>query len=90
MTYADRIRRKLTEGLAPTRLEVIDESGRHAGHAGADRQGETHFRVTVVAGAFEGRSRVDRHRLVHALLAEELAERVHALALRAISPGEGD
>jgi BolA protein len=87
-TYAERIRRKLTEGLAPVRLEVADDSHRHAGHAGADPAGETHFRVAVVSAAFAGRSRVERQRMVHALLAEELAERVHALSIAARAPDE--
>ncbi|WP_029007900.1 BolA family protein [Azospirillum halopraeferens] len=88
MTYAQRMHRKLTEGLAPTRLEIIDESGRHAGHAGARPEGETHFNVTVVSAAFEGKPRVERQRMVYALLNEELAERVHALALTTRTPGE--
>lgn len=87
-TYAERIRRKLTEGLAPTRLEVVDDSHRHAGHAGARPEGETHFRVAVVSAAFSGRSRVDRQRMVHALLAAELEERVHALSIAARAPEE--
>lgn len=87
-TYADRIRRKLTDALAPARLEVNDESHRHAGHAGARPEGETHFDVTVVSAAFEGKSRVERQRMVYALLADELAERVHALALTTKTPAE--
>ncbi len=88
MEYAERIRRKLTDGLAPERLEVVDESAKHAGHAGARPEGETHFRVAVVAAAFEGKSRVERQRMVYALLAEELEERVHALALATKTPAE--
>lgn len=88
MTYADRIHRKLTEALAPSRLDVVDESHRHAGHAGARPEGETHFNVTVVSSAFEGKSRVERQRMVYALLADELAERVHALALTTRTPQE--
>lgn len=88
MTYAERIRRKLTEGLAPTRLDIVDESGRHAGHAGARPEGETHFNVTVVSAAFEGQTRVERQRAVYALLNEEMTERVHALALITRTPAE--
>ncbi len=88
MEYATRIRQKLTAGLAPDALEVIDESDRHAGHAGADAKGETHFHVTIVASAFVGRSRVERQRMVYALLADELAERVHALGLTTRTPDE--
>ncbi|HEY0836598.1 MAG TPA: BolA family protein [Azospirillum sp.] len=87
-TYAERIRSKLTDGLAPQRLEVVDDSGRHAGHAGARPEGETHFSVTVVAAAFEGKSRVERQRMVYALLKDELEERVHALALSTLAPQE--
>lgn len=87
-TVADRIRDKLTLGLAPVRLTVVDESKRHAGHAGARPEGETHFRVEVVADAFSGRSRLERHRLVNTLLAEELTGPVHALAITALTPDE--
>lgn len=76
----------LTARFAPTRLEVIDESHRHAGHTGARPQGETHFRVVVVSEAFHGLSRVARHRLVNAALADELAGPVHALAITADTP----
>lgn len=83
-----RIEAKLTAALAPAALLVVDESHLHAGHAGSRPGGETHFRVTVVADAFAGRSRVERHRLVNAALARELAESVHALAIHAKAPGE--
>lgn len=88
MQYATRIREKLTAGLAPDRLEVVDDSARHAGHAGADAAGETHFHVTVVSAAFAGKSRVERQRMVYTLLADELRERVHALGLTTYAPGE--
>lgn len=82
------IERKLTQGLAPLRLDVIDDSGRHVGHAGHKPGGETHFRIEIVADAFAGKSRVERHRLVNALLAEELAGPVHALQLATLTPAE--
>lgn len=88
MEFADRIRRKLTESLSPQRLDITDESHRHAGHAGADAAGETHFAIVVVSDMFAGRSRVDRQRLVYAALAEEMAERVHALALTTLTCDE--
>jgi BolA family transcriptional regulator, general stress-responsive regulator len=88
MIVADTIRRKLTERLAPTRLDVIDESHRHAGHAGARPEGETHFAVTIVASAFAGLNRVSRQRLVYGILADELATRVHALSLTTLAPDE--
>lgn len=82
------ITRKLTQALAPIALDVIDESHRHAGHGHHHPAGESHFRVEVVSAAFEGKSRLERHRLVNALLAEELAGRVHALAVSARTPQE--
>jgi len=88
MTIAERINKKLTEGLAPTLLEVVDESEKHKGHGGYREGGETHFHVTVVSPEFEGKSRVDRQRMVYALLADEMAERIHALALTTKAPAE--
>ena len=88
MTYAERIRTKLTGALAPVRLSIVDDSHRHAGHAGHDARGETHFDVTVVSAVFADKSRVARQRLVYDILAQELAERVHALALRTLTPDE--
>ncbi len=88
MSIAAAIERKLTEALKPIRLEVEDESERHHGHAGYRDGGETHFRVTVVSAAFAGQSRVARQRAVYRILAEELAGRVHALALTTLAPDE--
>lgn len=86
--YADRIHRKLTDALAPSRLDIVDDSQRHKGHAGAREGGETHFNVEVVSASFQGKSRVERQRLVYGILAAELNERVHALALRTLAPEE--
>jgi len=86
MTVASRIREKLAEKLAPSRLDVVDDSHKHAGHVGARPEGETHFSVEVVSAAFEGKSRVERQRMVYEILQEELAGPVHALALRTLSP----
>ncbi len=88
MSVADTMRRKLVARFAPLRLDIIDESHRHAGHAGDRPEGETHFAVTIVAAAFAGKSRVERQRLVYETLAAELQTRVHALSLRARAPGE--
>jgi BolA protein len=88
MSVADTIRHKLTERFAPTRLEIVDDSHRHAGHAGARPGGETHFSVTITAPAFAGLSRVARQRLVYEALKNELAGGVHALALVTRAPGE--
>jgi BolA family transcriptional regulator, general stress-responsive regulator len=93
MRVADAIRHKLTAAFAPSALEVTDESARHAGHAGAARGdggvGETHFHVRMVTASFEGVSRVERQRRVHAALADELAGSVHALSLKLTAPSEG-
>jgi BolA protein len=88
MSVAAAIRQKLTDRLAPIRLDVVDESHRHAGHAGARPEGETHFAVTIVSAAFVGVGRVARQRLVYEILADELATRVHALAITTLAPGE--
>ena len=85
----ERIRDKLTEAFAPVELSVEDESARHAGHSGARPEGETHFRVRIVADAFKSMNRVERQRRVYAVLAEEMKDRVHALALTVMAPGEG-
>jgi BolA protein len=90
MSVADTIRGKLTERFSPIRLEISDESHRHAGHQGARPEGETHFAVTIVAAAFIGLSRVARQRLVYQTLAEELATRIHALSLITLAPDEDD
>jgi len=88
MTRKDRIAAALTEALRPTRLDIVDESDRHAGHAGARPGGETHYRLNIVSPAFVGKSRVERHRMVNALLAAEFASGLHALAIAAAAPDE--
>ena len=89
MRTADIITKKLTESFEPQSLAVADESHKHAGHAGARPGGQTHYRVTIVAAAFQGKSRIERHRLINQALADELAGGVHALAIHASAPGEG-
>jgi len=88
MTVAQTLHRKLTEAFQPTRLAIVDDSHKHAGHAGAREGGESHFSVEIVAPAFTGKSRVERQRLVYGVLAAELREQVHALALRTLAPDE--
>ena len=88
MSVADVIRKKLTDTFSPARLDVIDESGRHAGHVGGRPGGETHFRVEIVSATFAGRSRVDRQRLVYVALAAEMGNPVHALSIQATTPEE--
>ena len=85
---AESLRAKLTTAFTPSRLQVDDDSARHAGHAGAREGGESHFSVVIVSAAFEGVSRVARQRMVHAALADELAGPVHALSVKALAPGE--
>ena len=89
------IRKKLTAGLSPDRLEIEDDSARHAGHhheGGVDGRpgGESHFNVLIVSAAFEGQGRVQRQRAVTALLRAELAGPVHALSIRALTPAEAE
>ena len=88
MTVAETIRQKLTNRFAPTRMVIVDESHRHAGHAGARPEGETHFAVTIVSASFAGLNRVARQRLVYQALADELAGSVHALSLTTRAPEE--
>jgi len=88
MRIRTAIETKLTAALAPLRLEVIDNSAQHAGHAGARPEGESHFKVIVVSKAFEGQNRVQRQRMVYAALAEEMAAHIHALELQTLAPGE--
>jgi len=83
-----RIRAKLEASFAPIDCQVVDESHKHEGHAGARPEGETHFRVRMTSAAFAGKSRVERQRMVHRALADELADRVHALSLELAGPGD--
>jgi BolA protein len=85
---AVRLRSKLEAALSPSSLSIEDESAKHAGHAGAQEGGETHFRIRIVSQSFKGLSRVERQRRVYAAVAEELAERVHALSLTTLTPDE--
>ena len=92
MTIKERITTKLEAAFSPAFLDVLDESHQHAGHAlhpgGVEPRGETHFRIKIVSGAFVGKSRIERHRTINALLAEELRDGVHALAIEARAEGE--
>jgi BolA family transcriptional regulator, general stress-responsive regulator len=89
MQTRDVITEKLRKTFAPQSLNVEDESHRHKGHAGHRPGGESHFRVYIVAAAFRGKSRLERHRMINAALADELSGGVHALAIHAAAPGEG-
>jgi len=89
MTSAEtRIRAALQARFSPAELEVVDDSARHAGHAGASPGGGSHFNVRVVATAFNDLSRVERHRQVNDALADEFARGLHALSIIAKAPGE--
>jgi BolA family transcriptional regulator, general stress-responsive regulator len=88
MSTKDSIVNKLREAFSPESLDVTDESHLHEGHAGHRPGGETHFRVYIVSSTFEGKSRIERHRMINATLSGELAGSVHALAIKAIAPGE--
>ena len=88
MKTRDIIINKLREAFLPESLDVTDESHLHEGHAGHRPGGETHFRVYIVSPSFEGKSRIERHRMINATLAAELAGSVHALAIHAQAPGE--
>lgn len=85
---ADIIATRLTDALAPSTLEVINDSHHHAGHAGHDGGGESHWTVVVESDRFTGLNRVARQRLVNQALADLLVARIHALAIKARAPGE--
>ena len=85
---ATEIAIRLNAALAPTHLDVLNDSGQHAGHMGDDGSGESHFTVIVESNAFVGLSRVQRQRLVNQALSELLQDRIHALAIKARAPGE--
>ena len=88
MRVSEIIRTKLEESLAPALLEIIDESHRHESHSGSKPSGETHFNVTIVSTAFEGKTQVARHRMVFDLLKEQMDAPIHALALTTLTPKE--
>ena len=85
---AEIIHARLAAALDPSHLEVINDSHHHAGHAGDDGSGESHWTVVVESPAFAGQSRVARQRMINHALADLLAGRIHALAIRARAPGE--
>ena len=86
----EAIRDKLARAFQPQRLEIVDDSARHHGHAGHRPGGESHFNVVIEAAAFEGQGRVQRQRAVYAALKDELAGPVHALSVKALAPGEAE
>jgi BolA family transcriptional regulator, general stress-responsive regulator len=89
MGVQQTIAAKLTDAFHPVSLNVVDESSQHKGHAGHRPGGETHFRVYIMADAFRGKTRIERHRMINETLASELRAGVHALAIHAAAPDEG-
>jgi BolA family transcriptional regulator, general stress-responsive regulator len=81
MGMEQEIHAALQAAFTPDRLEVVNDSGRHAGHAGDDGSGESHWRVAITAPAFQGMTRIARHRAVHAALGPGIMGRIHALQL---------
>ena len=88
MTVENRMRQKLEAAFSPLELTIENESHLHRHHASSPGTGESHFRVTILSAAFQGLGRIDRHRAVNAALADELRGPIHALAIKAIAPGE--
>lgn len=88
MSVAETITQKLQAAFSPARVEVRDESQLHEGHAGARPGGQSHFRIVIVSPAFEGKTRISRQRAVNAVLKDELAGSVHALAMTTLTPDE--
>ena len=85
---ADAIRQRLTAALAPSELDLADESALHAGHAGARPEGESHFRLVIVSARFAGKDRLERQRRVFAALGDLIQTEIHALTITALAPGE--
>ena len=85
---ATEMLRRLEAALSPTRIELIDDSEQHLGHAGYNPAGESHFTLRVESAAFAGKNRVERQRMIYAALGDLMRERVHALSIRATAPGE--
>ncbi len=88
MALAQEIHARLTRAFAPQAIEVINESHKHAGHAGDDGSGESHWHVVIRAAAFDGQTRLARHRAIHAALGPDVMGRLHALALTVQGPGD--
>jgi BolA family transcriptional regulator, general stress-responsive regulator len=85
---ATEIETRLMAALSPTRLNVINDSGHHAGHSGDDGTGESHFTVEIESAAFAGVARLERQRMVNRALGDLPGQKVHALAIKAKAPGE--
>lgn len=90
MRIRNAIESKISAAFEPERLEILDTSANHAGHSGAHPEGESHFKVLIVAKAFEAQNRVARQRMVFDVLAQEMAEHIHALELQTMTPDEAN
>ncbi len=88
MSLTEQIKEKLEAALAPTFLEIINESDRHIGHAGHDGSGESHFRIKIVSEKFSGCGRIQRQKIVYVILSHEINNLIHALSLDLRAPGE--
>lgn len=86
---ATEMLRRLDSALSPSRVQLIDDSEQHRGHGGYNPEGESHFSLRIESPHFEGKSRVERQRMIYAALGDLMHERVHALSIRAGAPGEG-
>ncbi|MCE3233552.1 MAG: BolA family transcriptional regulator [Rickettsiaceae bacterium] len=88
MTISDRIYIKLNQNLSISKLEVVDDSSKHKGHAGWKDGGETHFNIKVISDDFSGKNKVARHKLIYSILDEELKDGIHALSIIALTTDE--
>ena len=90
MTISDVIRKKLTDQLFVEKLEIVDDSVNHIGHIGYQDGGETHFNIVIVSSDFTAKSKIARHRMVYAILEQEMTDRIHALSIVALTPEEAE
>jgi BolA protein len=88
MSLTDRIKLKITEKLNPVHIELINDSHKHVGHAGDNGTGESHFRLVVVSEAFEGYNRIQRQRMVYAMVEDEFSRGLHAFSMKTLTPAE--
>lgn len=88
MRVTETIRTKLTAALSPVRLDLVDESALHAGHAGSRPEGESHFRLLIVSGQFAGHGRIERQRMIYTALGDLMSTDIHALSIKALTPDE--
>ncbi|MDH5188014.1 MAG: BolA family transcriptional regulator [Rhodospirillaceae bacterium] len=90
MRIHNALKEKLTTAFAPTSLEIIDNSAKHAGHSGAHPEGESHFKVIIVSNLFDGKSRVERQRMVFDVIKDEMSGHIHAMELKTMTPAEAE